>query len=246
LKEAGQYDNTLIVFTSDHGMAFPGGKTTLYEGGMRVPLVIRAPEQKQRGVVCDALVSLVDLTPTILDYAGGLLDDKKTVSPQLAKALVREGDIAGRKELLNQFHGRSFLATIGQEHPEGFDEVYASHTFHEIQMYYPMRVVRTRQYKLIWNIAHPLPFPFASDLWAAPTWQDRYQKGPDTYYGKRTVHDYIHRPQFELYNIASDPDETENLADDPAHAETLEALKAKIKAFQKRTFDGWITKWRYE
>ena len=246
LKEAGQYDDTLIIFTSDHGIAFPGGKTTLYEGGMLVPMVARSPDQQQRGVVCDALISLVDLTPTILDYAGGLQADKQTVSPELAEALVREGHIQRQSESLNRFHGRSFLATLDQEHPEGFDEVFASHTFHEIQMYYPMRVVRNREYKLIWNIAYPLPFPFASDLWIAPTWQDRYRKGPDTYYGKRTVHDYIHRPEFELYDIANDPNETTNLAEDPQHAQTLEALKQKIKKFQHRTFDGWVTKWKYE
>ena len=66
-------------------------------------------------------------------------------------------------------------------------------------MYYPMKTVRAGQYKLIWNIAHPLPFPFASDLWAAPTWQDTYKKGPDALYGKRTVKAYVQRPRFELY-----------------------------------------------
>ena len=59
---------------------------------------------------------------------------------------------------------------MSEEHPAGWNELYASHTFHEITMYYPMRVVRGRQYKLIWNLAHPLPYPFASDLWEAPTW----------------------------------------------------------------------------
>ena len=72
LKEAGVYDNTVIMYTSDHGMAFPGGKTTLYEGGMRVPMVVRCPDLKRRGGQCNALVSLVDITPTILDVAGAL------------------------------------------------------------------------------------------------------------------------------------------------------------------------------
>ena len=102
-------------------------------------------------------------------------------------------------------HGRSFLPVLDQENPEGWDEICASHTFHEIQMYYPMRVVRNRNYKLIWNIAWPLPYPFASDLWAAATWQYVYKQGMDTPYGSRTVREYIHRPEFELYDMKSDP-----------------------------------------
>lgn len=221
LKAAGLYDKTLILFTSDHGMAFPGGKTTLYEGGMNVPLVARNPYQAKRGNVCDALVNHTDLTPTILDFAGGLNEPKN-------------------------FHGRSFLGAMAEESPQGWDEIYASHTFHEITMYYPMRVVRNRQYKLIWNIAHDLPYPFASDLWAAAAWQAQYKQGPQAMYGPRTVHDYIHRPEFELFDMASDPDETKNLADDPRYASTLEELKGKIKAFQQRTGDPWILKWEYE
>ena len=55
-----------------------------------------------------------------------------------------------------QFHGRSFLSVLEDEHPEGFDEAYASHTFHEITMYYPMRCITSGNYKYIFNIAHPL------------------------------------------------------------------------------------------
>ncbi len=117
---------------------------------------------------------------------------------------------------------------------------------HEIQMYYPMRVVRGRRYKLIWNIAHPLPYPFASDLWAAPTWQEVYQKGPKARYGHRTVEAYIHRPRFELYDLEKDPHEARNLAGDPKHRKLLADLQAELKAFQKRTDDPWILKWQYE
>ncbi len=69
LKDAGVYDDTLIIYTSDHGMAFPGAKTTTYEGGLRVPFIVRSPDQQKRGIASDAMVSLVDITPTILDFA---------------------------------------------------------------------------------------------------------------------------------------------------------------------------------
>ena len=49
--------------------------------------------------------------------------------------------------------------------------VFGSHQFHEITMYYPMRMVRTRTHKLIVNLAHELEYPHASDLWGSATWQ---------------------------------------------------------------------------
>jgi N-sulfoglucosamine sulfohydrolase len=221
LQEAGRWEDTLFIYISDNGIAFPGAKTTTYEPGLRLPCIVRNPYLEKRGLVTNAMVTWADLTPTILDFAD--------VKPQGYA-----------------FHGRSFLSVLDQENPDGWDEVYGSHTFHEITMYYPMRLVRGRQYKLIWNIAHQLPYPFASDLWAAPTFQDRYQKGLDTLYGKRLIRDYIHRPEFELYDLTSDPNEVENLASDTSHAEVLEELKGKIKAFQERTKDPWVMKWKYE
>jgi N-sulfoglucosamine sulfohydrolase len=221
LREAGVYDDTLILFISDHGIAFPGAKTTAYEPGLRSPCIVRNPYGRKRGLVNEAMISWVDLTPTILDFAHAV--------PEKAK-----------------YHGRSFLPALEETNPPGWDEIHASHTFHEITMYYPMRVVRDRRYKLIWNIAYPLTFPSASDLWESPTWQEVFRQGGDTLYGRRTVNAYLHRPQFELYDLASDPDEARNLADEPAHAATLARLKQNLREFQRRTGDPWISKWEYE
>lgn len=220
LRKAGKYDNTVVIYISDNGVAFPGAKTTLYEPGMKLPCIVRQPGQKKKGIACDALVNFADLAPTILDFAGAL---------------------SGK----NSSQGRSFKSVLEQEHPKGWDVTYASHTFHEITMYYPMRVVRQRRYKLIWNIAHGLDYPFASDLWAASTWQATIKAGRK-HYGKRTVDAYLHRPKFELYDLQNDPDEVKNLADNPQYEKVLEELKAKLKAFQKRTNDPWVLKWDYE
>lgn len=220
LKETGQWDNTLVIYISDNGIAFPGAKTNLYEPGMRLPCVVRSPYQKRRGGVCNGMVSWADLTPTILDFAGAMPKDPP-------------------------FHGRSFMPILDETDPEGWDEVYASHTFHEITMYYPMRVVRTRRHKLIWNIAHGLSYPFASDLWASETWQGLIKRG-DTHYAKRPVDAYLHRPPFELYDLEADPLEVNNLADSPAHADLLAGMKSKLKAFQERTKDPWAVKWEHE
>ncbi|MFO0901639.1 MAG: sulfatase [Pirellulales bacterium] len=221
LRDAGRLDDTWIIFTSDHGIAFPGAKTTVYEPGLRVPFLVRGPGVRKPGRTAEAMISHVDLVPTLLEMANA--------------AAPREA-----------FHGRSILSVLNEEPANGWDEIYASHTFHEVTMYYPMRVVRQGRYKLIWNLAAPLPFPFASDLWEAPTWQEAFRKGPDALYGRRTVKAYIQRAKFELYDLEADPDEVHNLADAPEHAERLKMLQDKLRAFQKRTSDPWLSKWDYE
>lgn len=220
LKETGHWEDTLVIFLSDNGIAFPGAKTNVYEPGIRLPCVVRNPLQEAYGNTCDAMINWTDITPTILDFTG-----------------VQAPDY--------QFHGRSFLDALPEETPVGWDETYASHTFHEITMYYPNRVVIERQYKLIWNIAHGLPFPFASDLWESKTWQAVRDKNL-THHGKRTVEAYLHRPEFELYNLQADPDEVINLAGDPQYSDELIRLQERLRQFQERTQDPWILKWAHE
>ena len=220
LRETGRWDDTMVIYISDNGIAFPGAKTNLYEPGMRLPCVVRSPYQKKQGHVCDALVNWTSITPTILDFCGALPED-------------------------HTFHGPSFLPILEEESPEGFDEIYASHTFHEITMYYPMRVVRGRRYKLTWNIAHGLDYPFASDLWDSTTWQGIIERKEELY-AKRSIDAYINRPVFELYDLQEDPDELHNLADNPQYGDLLASMKAKLKAFQERTNDPWILKWEHE
>ncbi|MCC9602719.1 sulfatase [Stieleria sp. JC731] len=252
LKEADLYDKTLIVFTSDHGMAFAGGKTTVYEGGLHVPMVVRDPYQPERGFKSQALISHIDITPTLLDFAGGL--DQKANAPkkmQKVNQFWKENEAAavsnrnGGKPF-NSYHGKSWLGCLSDPDQTHHDVIMASHTFHEIQMYYPMRVVRDDKYKLIWNIAHPLPYPFASDLWAASSWQAQLAKGNDAPYGQMTVGSYVQRPEFELFDMQTDPNESTNLADSPGHADVLETYKKKLKELQKQYQDPWIMKWDYE
>ncbi len=221
LKETGKYDNTLIIYISDNGAAFPASKTTLYDPGMRLPCIVRNPEQAQSGQVVDGLISWVDITPTILDFAG--------VTPEDAS-----------------FHGRSFRPLLGAQPPAEWNgEVYGAHTFHQITNYYPMRVIRSKKYKFIWNIAYPLTYSFASDLWASATWEMVRRDKPE-FFGVRKVEDYMHRPCFELYDLESDPDEVVNLAEDPQHRERVENFCDKLKTFQQETNDPWFHKWEYE
>lgn len=220
LKAAGKYETTLILYLTDNGAAFPGAKTTLYEPGMRLPLLVRAPGRTHPGAVQSAMVTWADLAPTLLDVAG---------VPVPAGAM----------------DGRSFRAGLDGGALRGWDEVFASHSFHEITMYYPMRVVRTRRHKLIWNVASGLVYPFALDLIKSPSWISVTAAG-GRMFGARTVEAYLRRPVFELYDLERDPDEVVNLTDDPAHRKLQAQLLEKLKAFQERTRDPWFRKWSHE
>ena len=252
LKENDLYDKTMIVFTADHGMAFSGGKTTVYEAGLRVPFVVRNPYVKNRGVATEAMISHIDITPTLLDFADGLNHEtngpKKWKNPdqfwkERGEAL-KENRSGGNQ--FRKYHGKSWLHVLEQPQATHWDTIFASHTFHEIQMYYPMRVIRDDKYKLIWNIAHGLPYPFASDLWVASSWQAQYLKGPDAPYGSKTVDEYINRPAFELYDMQNDHQETNNLANDPKYAEVLSEYKNRLREHQREMEDPWVMKWEYE
>ncbi len=222
LKETGHYERTLIVYLSDNGPAFPGAKTTLYDPGIRLPLIVRAPGRTRPGSVQEAMVTWADVTPTLLEVAGVL------------------GSV-GRDEL----DGRSFRAALDGAPVPDRDEIYASHSLHEITMYYPMRAVRTRRYKLIHNIASGLVFPSALDLVQSPTWVGLMRSG-GTVFGRRPVAQFLRRPPFELYDLETDPDEIVNLADSPAHRAVRDQLIAKVRAFQETTRDPWRHKWNYE
>src|SRR5947209_9044486 len=70
LDETGQADDTLVIFTTDHGMPFPGAKATLYDRGLGVMLILRGPVPFGSGRVIDAMVSHIDVYPTVCDYLG--------------------------------------------------------------------------------------------------------------------------------------------------------------------------------
>jgi N-sulfoglucosamine sulfohydrolase len=217
LSELKRDDDTLVIFLSDNGIPFPGAKTTLYDAGLRLPLIIKAPGRKP--AVCHAMASWTDVAPTILDWMG----------------------VKAPAAIL----GRSLLPVLEQENPKGWDEVFASHQFHEITMYFPMRMIRTRTHKYILNLAHELPFPTAQDLFDSPTWQGVLKRG-DKMLGQRSVEQYLHRPREELYDLNKDSNELNNVATDPAYKKVLEELRKRLKMWQQRTNDPWLVKDQHE
>ena len=215
LRDTKHEGDTLVIYLSDNGRAFPGAKTTLYDEGIHLPLIVASPAQSKRGVENNAMVSWVDITPTILDWAHA--------------SASRDQGLAGR----------TLLPILDQVDPPGWDRVFASHSFHEIQQYYPMRALRTREYKYILNIAAPLEFPIAGDIVSSPTWQVVAAR-PSVGLGARTVQAFLHRPAEELYDLRQDPSEVRNLAADPAHREVLERMRAEMTKFRAETHDPWL------
>jgi N-sulfoglucosamine sulfohydrolase len=207
-------------------------------------MIISSPDLKRRGIVNHGMVSFIDILPTILHWAGYEPPfEVKSPGYNRAEALIRFLDLprTGDSYILP---GRSLLPVLEEENLAGFDTVFASHSFHESTMYYPMRSIRTRKYKYIVNIDNRCEFRLATDIFNCATWQGILKLNSKKM-GVRSVQSYIYRPKEELYNIEEDPYETENLASDPAYKEVLKKLRKRVKEFQIVTDDIWLLRWIY-
>ncbi len=218
LEETGKADETLVIFTSDHGSSEPGAMGNHYEPGVQVPMIVRHPAGIGKGTVNKALVTLADLTPTILQWTN-------TNGPGYP------------------LHGRSFLSVLGERAPSGWDEVMFSHVCHEVTMYYPMRTIRNRRYKLIWNIDWRSEYPLPIDTLRRATWTETVRRADPTI-GPRSVKKFLFRDQIELYDLQQDPDEIFNLADDPDHEAIRRELSTKLISWLEETDDQWLVRHR--
>jgi N-sulfoglucosamine sulfohydrolase len=218
LREAGHEKDTLVIYLSDNGRPFPGAKDNLYEAGLHLPLIIRSPAQPGHDVRNASLVSWIDVAPTILDWAG--------VSPP---ADYRYAPLPGR----------SLLPLLGQTDSPGFDRIFATHSFHEINQYYPMRSVRTRRHSYFLNLEPSLAVPVAGDVQQSPSWKAIIGT-PGAKLGKRTLDAFTHRPSEELYDLNADPDEIVNLAADSSHATVLADMRKQLRDWRAATHDPWL------
>jgi arylsulfatase A-like enzyme len=211
LAQRNLLDNTLILFTGDNGMPFPGAKGTCYEPGIRVPLLAWWPGKARAGTRRDELIAHVDLPSTWLEAAG---------IPQPKK-----------------MQGRSFLNLLtgaGSYTPR--DAVFAERNWHD--NYDPIRAVRTRRYKLIFNALPHLPYRPIADLRDSPAWASYL--GAARRAQLSAVHMRLHqpvRPVIELYDLEKDPNEFHNLAESPEHAKIREELKLRLSDWMHDTMD---------
>ncbi len=122
LKRSGQYENSIILFTTDHGVAFPFGKSTLADSGLGVALVMRVPGSPSMGAERNALVSHIDVLPTLCDLLG-LPRPEGLQGQAFTHLLTGEADAPLRKE------------------------VFAEMNFHT--SFEPARCIRTQRYKYV-------------------------------------------------------------------------------------------------
>jgi len=217
LKESGHADDTLVIYLSDNGRPFPGAKDNLYYEGIHLPLIVRAPGAEKHGLRNKAMVSWIDITPTILDWTG-------VAAPKDYRYLP--------------LPGRSILPILGEADAKGWDEVFATHSFHEIDQYYPTRSLRTRTYSYFLNLKPELEVPIASDVALSPSWK-AITTMPGAKLGKRTLEAFHHRPAEELYDLSADPDEVVNLAGDANYAGVLADLRRQLDSWRTKTHDPW-------
>jgi N-sulfoglucosamine sulfohydrolase len=176
LDELGLVDNTILVLTTDHGLPFPGAKATLSDRGLGVLLIIRGPGGFLGGHVTDALVSHVDIYPTLCELAGAPLP----------------GGLAGS----------SLLPIARNEAPEIRDELFAELTYHVA--YDPQRAIRTKRHKYIEHFGDRLQPVLpnvddspSKDLLVAAGWGARERPREELY-------DLLMDPG-EMRNLAGDP-----------------------------------------
>jgi arylsulfatase A-like enzyme len=174
LDEAGLDDDTLVIFTTDHGMPFPGAKATLYDRGLGVMLILRGPEPFQGGHVVDSLTSHIDIYPTICDHLG-----------------------IDRPAFLQ---GASLLPVLRRETAEVREELFAGSTWHAA--YEPQRAIRTKRFKYIrrWGDRRTPVLPNTDD---GPSKELLLENGwAEQTIDAEQLYDLVYDPQ-EMNNLAA-------------------------------------------
>lgn len=199
-------ENTLFLFTSDHGGQWPLGKWNLYDSGTRVPLIVSWPGRIAAGKRSSAMVSWVDILPTVIEMAGG--------------------------ETSSEIDGKSFADVLLARSTSHRKQVFTTHTGDGVMNIFPMRSVRRGNLKYIVNLCPDAYHTNHSDrnrkdgagaYW--DSWDDAAKTDPRA---AALIKAYYTRPKEELFDLASDPREYKNLANDPDYRAQLELLRTEL------------------
>ncbi len=216
LQRSGKSRQTLVVYMGDHGADLLRGKRTCYEGGVRIPLIVRWPGRQEAGQVRGELVSTIDLVPTLLEAASA--------------------------EPIRGLAGRSLVPLIAGESPAWRDHLFTEYHLHSNHNYFPQRAVRNSRYKLIWNL---LPnernpghdFTIEKFIGKEEMAEALRQASGDV----RRAYELMARPpEFELYDLEQDPFEFRNLAAEPGREEVLRELRNELLQWRRQTADPFL------
>ena len=216
LADSGKSQDTLVVYLGDHGADLLRGKRTSYEGGVRIPLIIRWPGLQQTGQVREELVSTLDLMPTFLEAAAA-------------------GEVAG-------LAGRSLNPLLAGQSPRWREYLFTEYHLHSNHNYFPQRTVRDKRYKLIRNLMPNTVNPghaftigkFVGDAELLQALERAPERVRTAYQAMASP------PEYELYDLPADPYEFSNVASDPAHQDAFERLKARLQQWRVQTNDPFL------
>jgi N-sulfoglucosamine sulfohydrolase len=227
LEKSGKASNTIVIYIGDHGADMLRGKRTCYEGGLRVPMLMRWPGTVEPQVRRQ-LVSTLDLMPTLLSAAGVIPPDG--LPGQALQPLFRSGDVAWRTHYFSEYHTHGGMLN-----------------------YYPQRAVRTDRYKLIENLLVGEVHPDYDTTFSKLAKEAKRRETP----GGLDLHAVIAQsepevkeayarmrqpPRFELYDLEQDPFEYRNLASIPEHRETLVQLQRALQQWRVESHDPLLQK----
>jgi len=207
-------DDVFFLHTSDHGAQWPFGKWCLYEDGVRTPLIVSWPGRIRAGIRSDALVSWIDILPTLVDVAGG--------------------------KMPGEIDGRSIIPVLRGGTDAHRDIIFTTHSGDGNWNVFPIRAARDADgWKYIRNL-HP-EYLFESHVTKVPEyegyWSSWVAAAKDQKAAQIRVQRYQRRLAEELYNTEADPYEQRNLINEPEHAPRVAALKSRLDVWMRETGD---------
>ncbi|MCE7059489.1 sulfatase [Dyadobacter sp. CY343] len=217
LKETGQDQNTIVIFLGEQGAQIPGAKWNLYDSGQRSSMIVKWPGKVKAATVTAAIAQYEDITPTLVDIAGGKviseLDGKSFLPVVLGKS---RGD-------------RKYAFGIHNNIPEGDP--------------YPIRSIRDNRYKLILNLTAEKPYynkfmmnrerQDRNTVWFS--WVAEAETNPAA---KKLTDRFENRPPIEFFDTEKDPFELNNLAADPTYQKKIAELKNELQKWMKEQGDA--------